>query len=352
MLRSLLKKSIFIIITFIGISFICSIIFTMTASIVESIDENNGFLTEKSLELNFENVKDLTKEDLQQLKKIDENMLLYKEDSQQVIRGVYCSGNKVPNVKMIQGRYFKEEDFKIDKKLAVVGKNKVKECMNKDGKMYYIDDNDRYEVIGVMGYEDKYTMLDNWIHFNMSGVYSHKEDWSSNGIYSIECGERTKESSDKIKKYIENKFHGSKVEISPNKTVSSQVDSLFMGMLRSSGTAILLILCIALNTVSLTSEWIDNRKKELAIKKAFGATDERIAKVVKLEYVTLITLSFLVGFILSIIALKLGVLGDLGKGIYYVATIVAYLICLLIGIITVRIPIKKAKEVEVSEIMK
>lgn len=104
--------------------------------------------------------------DLTKLAK-NEEYILFKENisDDPYIKGIYINGKpKLPST--IEGRFFKEEDFFSDNRIAVIGKN-VKNTIIKKNKEYYSFDGEFYEVIGKMG-GDFETKIDHTVYLNLN----------------------------------------------------------------------------------------------------------------------------------------------------------------------------------------
>lgn len=319
---------------------------------MKSTSENNEFLTGETINCNVDLIDGLNHKDFLEFKKLNENILMYKEVSREIYKGVYFSGNKSPKVPILEGRYFSKEDFNKNEKLAVVGREKAKICVEKDGKKYFSDDSGEYLVIGVMGYKEKNTTLDYVVHFNLNSIYNNPEVDFSSGNYSIDSGKDTKETVKKFQAIIRKRFPLARITTYKNEEVNSSLGSLLTNAMGANMIIILIVTCISLNTISLTTNWINQKRKELGIRKAYGGTDKQIRRRILIEYEIVITFSFLLGFIISVIAIKAGLIKTFGREIYITSSFIAYLLCIVIGGITAKIPMKKAEKLEVCEIMR
>jgi hypothetical protein len=84
------------------------------------------------------------------------------------IRGVLAKGQiEMPNI--ISGRCFSSSDFLNNKKVAIIGRNRVDKTFSDGEKILISLFGDKYEVIGVMGYGNQ-TFLDNCIYYNLDSV--------------------------------------------------------------------------------------------------------------------------------------------------------------------------------------
>ncbi|MFX0549571.1 ABC transporter permease [Hathewaya histolytica] len=352
MIKSFFKKSIFIVITFTVISFIFSICTSLFQSIIEVNKENTFFLSDKSLKLLVQNIPNLDKSDFKVFQSLNKDILMYKDLSKPIYKGIYFSGDKTPNVPMKNGRFFNRTDFQDNKKVAVIGKEVLKECSDIHGKHYLNTETGQYLVIGIMGYKDKETYLDDSIYLNLNSIFKENELNFSTGSYYIDAGKDTIKTVNKFTTHLKSKYQSANI----TSFVDDSIESPFMDILRGTanilGLTILIVLCLALNTVSLTTEWIESKQRELAIRKAYGGTDKAISKRIIIEYELIVTTSFILGFILYVISVKLNILGLFNGRIYFLSTIIAFLFCLIVGAITAIIPIKKAMKLEVSSILR
>lgn len=352
MIKISFKKSIFIIITFTVISFIFSLFTSFFQSIYSVNKENTDFLSENALKIRVQDVPTLNKKDFQFFQSLNKNILMYKDLSKPLYKGIYFSGNKTPKVPMKSGRFFTKEDFENDTKLAIVGSEVFTNCTVEDNKHYFDDESGRYLVIGVMGSDDKKTYLDSSVYVNLNSVFQKGEFDYSSGFYYIDCGKESIATFEKFKKYLTSKRLNIVVESFEDDRLKSPFLDLLSGAFSGFVFIALILVCLALNTVSLTTDWIENKEKELAIRKTFGGTDKQISRRILLEYEFIVTSSFILGFILYVIFIKSKIFDIPNMKVYFFSSAITYIFCLIVGRVTAIVPMRKAMKLEVSEILR
>lgn len=104
-----------------------------------------------------------------------------------------------------------------------------------------------------------------------------------------------------------------------------------------------------LSTVCVTEYWIKNRKKEIGIKRALGATKMRIFSSIIGELSLIAVLSFLAGYAMYLL---ISYLKDGYIHFYMLSTIVAFLVTFISGLITTIVPILNANKMQPAQIMR
>ena len=85
-------------------------------------------------------------------------------------RGLYFSSKYHYNLPVVEGRFFKPEDFKKDKNYVVVGQQLKPYLQSKNNKFYFNFGGKEYEVIGILGF-DVPSNLDVMVMFNLINIY-------------------------------------------------------------------------------------------------------------------------------------------------------------------------------------
>ncbi len=112
-------------------------------------------------------------------KNID-NYVIFDDSFNNVqLRGILVRGN-IKSPRILEGRFFNETDFFVNKKIVVVGENMTEYTYVKDRKRYLSLFNDVYEVIGICGYGIN-SIMDSIIFYNLDSI--QPADW---GTYSID----------------------------------------------------------------------------------------------------------------------------------------------------------------------
>lgn len=177
---------------------------------------------------------------------------------------------------ILTGTFFDENHLQSSDKFAVVGKNIY------DYSVTYLDqspiiyfDTQPYKVIGVLGYENRTSDYDDTIYINLSSLLAN-EKYVADGEYIIDYTAKSNNRYDEIiASVLQNQpSEATIMQVAMDKYIPSVTDVL-------EDNSVINLLAISLVMVLLTSfsvtlEWIDKRKKEIAVRKQLGATTGRI----------------------------------------------------------------------------
>jgi ABC-type antimicrobial peptide transport system permease subunit len=94
------------------------------------------------------------------------------------------------------------------------------------------------------------------------------------------------------------------IEYTQAKTDSKSLLNVVSNSKSIIATVLLTMLLVLLNVFSSTYNWINGRRKEISIRKMVGATDREISRYIIKGYLLLVTISFIIGFIGSVIFIK------------------------------------------------
>lgn len=184
-----IKKSIGLFLIF----FIISLFFSVTASYIEngrqSVIIANNFFSDKSMSFQIEssgNSKDnITGSDFKTVIDKEDGIVLginigIDKGSSKNIDGtaIYFNKSCFNNPPVLTGRFFRPEDFKNDRPIALIGKNLKDILVIKDNKKYIFYDDNYYEVIGIMGYKNKSSIYDNRFVVNLNTDISDNAKFS------------------------------------------------------------------------------------------------------------------------------------------------------------------------------
>lgn len=142
MYRNQIKKSIFLILIFITISFLFSLEISCIQSATYSDKLRNNFISPNAIKFNISETKaQFDLDDYKFLKNITKNFLFYKQSFLYNEKSICFNGNKNLTPPLISGRYFTEKDMENYQPLAIIGDFLIKDCIDKNGNLYFnIDD--------------------------------------------------------------------------------------------------------------------------------------------------------------------------------------------------------------------
>lgn len=268
---------------------------------------------------------------IEQIKSIINNSIFFKElDLNYDIRGIIYSGKiLMPEIK--EGRFFEEADFNSGKKLAVIGSEFNNNIQKIENEEYVIFNNDKYKIIGIMGYKQKSTLdracfltLDNSL-LNTPGTFAIDGENNNNVISAY----------NKISKYLDSNIQIDREINSLNKFFNLEKYNISMFCT--------LIISFLLTTISISLYWIKRRNREIAVLRLVGYNDIRISLSIFTRYFKLVHIALLFGFIIGIIGILI-----LGYNLSVSILVVSYLLVLLCCILVVTIPILKALKINVD----
>lgn len=339
-----LKGAIFLIMIFSTVAFFISSILYMIEQSV-NLQPNSELRTPETINFTLDSKTDVSK-DLSMLN-LDGDYSLFKSIAGTFSgEAIYFKGNVKNKPQILKGRYFNEDDFNNDKKVAVIGKGLLDQVFKEDGKEYYYVANDNYEVIGVLGDEKKESGNDYSVYINLDALLN-KDSFYMKGSYSIDAALNSREMFNKVK----DKYQDTSIIIAEDDAQNtSTIGTILKENVKSKiGFILEVVGTFILSTVCVTEYWIKNRRKEIGIKRALGATKMRIFSSIVGELSIISTFSFCAGYILYIL---ISYLKDGYIHFYIGSAIVAFLVTFISGLITTIVPILNANKMQPAQIMR
>ena len=192
------------------------------------------------------------------------------------------------NLPMESGRFFQPADFKSGKALAVVGKRKKGQIYQKNN-IQYIEVNGReYEVLGVIGYEEK-TVIDEDVYVSLLSEPDHKS-----GMYLLDYrydSDGEKLTKQCIKILEQEKIHAEQATMS-EKFSTSVISNVLTGR-----WFIGLLFCCLIGLLLVSIQWVNAQKTEVAIRRLLGASRKRIAGLIAGKYVGIVITGYGIGYL-------------------------------------------------------
>ena len=245
-----------------------------------------------------------------------------------------------------RGRYYTAKEVKNGDKVVAIGKLLEKNTYEENGKQYIDIYGEKYEVVGIVGFKNQSSLWDGRLFIpatslpekeienhslDMSGMILYNED--SNFKEDINIIEKN---SKKLCKSMQIEYGGKIQTENMIENLIQSFDDIYILVI----TGYLATLIYSINIVIL---WVEKRRFEIGVRKAFGYTDKDIAKMIFQELFGITLVSAVISIaIQEILSLVLGRLGNYPFKIYLPNIIISIVIVLITALITSVIPVIKA----------
>lgn len=260
----------------------------------EGLSEDYAIGVLKSLE--YEDYNAPTLNDLvTYLKNMDRTFIFAKQYSYTAGIGILYSEERF-KFPLVSGRAFKEKDFVEHTNTIIVSEDIVSDCTDRNGTLYYMHNNEEYEVIGVFKGQVGDSADETLYYINLAA--QRLQDTSFIGTYILDTGLSSISDFEKLGAYVENIDNNINVDFSKG---LSKHASKFSNLISNSMQMIAIVFIggslVLINSFSATTVWIYARKKEIGIRKMLGATDRQIYLLIVKQYIALIGSSYLLGML-------------------------------------------------------
>lgn len=234
---------------------------------------------------------------------IKEDFIYIQKISNTQGQAILHSGRPDFELPLISGRLFTEEDFAKHTDTIIISNKLEKDCINRNNKTYYIHGNDYFEVIGIFKGLVGSDMQEPLYYINLQA--ESLQDNYAYGEYLLDAAHHTQYINKGMEKYLlelnNNLIIKSEFAINNNSKKLTNIISnarQMISMLLISGALVLA------NSLSASSQWINGRKKEIAIRKLLGASDHTTNIWLIKQYSALICCSFFIGSLLAASIIK------------------------------------------------
>ncbi len=257
----------------------------------------------------------------------------------------------------IEGSYFTTKMVNSNEKIALIGKNFIGDT-SKKGKDRYIDiSGTEFKVVGVMGRKDSTSLWDNDVIIPFDSVPENVMSlYKNNLIYSFLFKKNNDVPYHDVQGIIDfSKQIDANVKISLDiprnqKDLNSKFWSESRPILSLMGMTLLVAI---INVIHISYYWFFKRKKEIGIRKAYGATNFRIFLMFYSEMTFLILISSVLALLLHfLISLFVKEIFGYSIAISIINFIFGFLVSLICGFITSFIPMKTSLNIEPSLLIK
>lgn len=254
------------------------------------------------------------------------------------------------------GRYYDVKDIKTAKKVLLIGKDLDKYTYKKDYEKYLKIYGEEYKVIGIIGKKKTKTPWDSRILLPISSIPKMiKSEFETSGV--INCILHNNNISptndyNMIKRNVLNYNSNALIQAgeleNKNDVIANVIGSKDMLLY----TAVLIYLISLINSINITSYWINDRKFEIGIRKAFGHTNFNIASLLFLEIALINFASCLISLLIQLVlnCFTESILGYTTR-VYADNFIISLSIIFISSFITSIIPIYKSLKIQPIEVI-
>ena len=255
------------------------------------------------------------------------------------------------------GHYFKVKDIKNKNKVALVGSS-LEECIKKvNNKEYIILNKEKYEVVGMIGVKGKMTLWDNRIVLpitvipdNLTEELALSEDSINLILYNIKGLGNTKHIIEKNGKKIDSDFS---IESQGKVKTENMLNELAQNQNPIYALAILGYLVTLIYSINIVIFWIEKRRYEIGVRKAFGYTDKDIAILLFNEIFQLTLIAAFLAIIIQFLAEKtISRISDYTLEIYLPNILLSILMVFITAVIISVCPVIKAMKIHPIETIK
>lgn len=353
-----LKKMKFIIFSKVILLLFLSILVGNINSVQNDLKDRNKLSSNNSINLKFpsndygENLKIL-----EELKSIDGLTLRYfnmdiletQTNEPGNIQGIYVNDDYFIDIPLKSGRLFTKEDMNSKERLAVIGENIEPYIEKRDGKQFILSGNDAFQVIGVFKSTKGYTNSD-FIFYNLNSILNEPQKLSQSN-WIVDSNVISQEELESIVHELCHKYNN-EVRITPNKGLRYEPNSTSLFILSSMIAAFLLTaFTIIMSLIRSIIIWFNETHLELGVRRCCGGSKLNIFTLVSSRYVNGTILSFMI----STISMYILTLCDINI-IYFdfnlKIIVIALIIEVFIGLITILILFIKLKKLTISKLLK
>ena len=275
------------------------------------------------------------------------------------VSGEYFTNNNVWHYPLISGSYYTAEDVIIGNKVVVLGSKLLKEAYERNGNKYIEIEEEEYLIKGVIGIPDEKSSWDNRIimpctsmpkNYFENNLQRDLEDisfviYNEKGEYS----QVIKKINAEGKKLFDNFTLDYLGELQDDNSLKIVVENpdflLFVALI---GYIITIIFAI-----NITVFWIEKRKYEISVRKAFGFTNGSIMKMIFKEMIGFAIISFAIAIIVQfLLGLAVGSIANYTLKLYLPNLVIGLVVVLVTALVTTLIPAIKAIKVEPAEALK
>ncbi len=269
----------------------------------------------------------------------------------------WFSAGAVWHYPLAEGRYYTAEEIEKGEKVVLIGETLKKYTQEQNGKRYLAIEGETYEVVGRVGLSDQSSLWDHEIFMPFTALpEGSRQDF--NGFSNIEFtlynpNDMVDEESSKILENAKLLYPDVGIESFGPPVIGDAMDDVRNSQDQIFSIAFLGYFVSLIYAVNIVVFWIERRRYEIGVRKAFGYTNRAIMKLIFVEMMGLSLLAFLLAiFIQAIISIVVGRLSGYIFKLYFSNFIFGLLIVLLTTFVICIWPVCRALKIQPAEALK
>lgn len=244
--------------------------------------------------------------------------------------GVYAN-TSYPVTSLIDGRNFSELDFSEHLNTAIVSDVYKNQCVNIDGMEKILIGSAYYDVIGYFEYIYNNINPNAYVYYNLNSENVRNNQVECTGQFALDAGSKSKETVGLIDKELPITILQSKSEQTVFERISAAIFSQYITIL----PLVLVIIAVLLNSINVTLNWIERRKREILARRICGASPDNILKLFLREYFLVSGIAFLVGLVCAMIISKIKLYIFTGFDFSPTSILLSYVFSTLISMLSI-----------------
>lgn len=272
------------------------------------------------------------------------------------VSGEWFSSETDWHYPLVEGKYYSVDDLQQKLKVVLLGKDLKKYTYMKNRKCYIKLFQEEYEVRGFIGFIDKKSLWDSRVFIpalslpkplnerllggNFNFILYSKKDYTSIVVQDLLLNTQKTWNNASV----------SNIEAIKTDNIS---DKVFSNMDLMIGVGFLVYIVSIINSVNIVSFWVEQRRFEIGIRKAFGHSNINISMLLFCEILGISVVSCMTALVIQFF-IGLLIKDIMGHSIrLYIQNIfIASLAVLITSLVTSLLPIIKSLKMQPTEAMK
>lgn len=332
------KKLIFIFLTFFIINSIFLINFCFIKKTYTDITLNKIYLSNNFKSYTINNTSENFQSLINVCKSLD-NLVIEKsfksQDNNEVTAVLF---NKIPSniPPLSSGEQLTPEETINTYPVSLIGKNLIKDTMDINGSTFIKINNINYEVKGILGYSNKDSAFDDSLIINLASLNKSDINDFSSELWKLDD---TNNNLEQDIDFLENRGNIKLIEISLYNTDSNIINVYFSANKIQCIILLITLIIVIISMINFTNFFVNSKSNEIAIKKAFGATNINLYAEVLTEFGFISALSYILASLLVNSLIKLSFLSSSLYSLSLCEIVLVFFISLAIIILTSLIPL-------------